>query len=78
MAGSTVAVPIKRLNVNLPEPAYEELQKLSAISGRSMTEVVRTALGLAKVAFEEDRAGNRLAVIDRDGVIRKEIVLPQM
>ena len=76
--GATATVSVKRLNINLPETAYDELQRLSKLSNRSMTDVVRTALGLAKIAFEEERSGNKLAVVDRNGKLKKEIVLPQM
>ena len=65
----------KRLNINLPASVYKELQKLSAQSGRSMTEVIRTGFGLAKVAMEESAKNRRLAVTTPDGKILKEIVI---
>jgi len=68
--------PVKRLSINLPEPAFQDLERLKALSGRSMTDVVRTALSLVKIAFEEERIGNKLAVMNGKGRLLKEIVLP--
>jgi hypothetical protein len=65
----------KRLNINLPTSVYNELQKLSVQSGRSMTEVIRTGFGLAKIAIEEGEKDRRLAVTTPDGKILKEIVI---
>ena len=65
----------RRLNVNLPEDTYRQLKKLADESHRSMTEVVRTALGLVKIALEEERKDNSIAVVDRMGTPIKEIVL---
>jgi hypothetical protein len=71
------ATEVKRLNVNLPAAAFEELQRMASNSGRSMTEVVRLALGLAKIAIEEEKKDHKLVVAQADGQILKEIVLPK-
>lgn len=70
-----MAESLKRLNVNLPRDAYEELKGLADKSHRSMTEVVRTALGLVKIAMEEEEKKNSLAIINRNDEVVKEIVL---
>jgi hypothetical protein len=67
----------KRLNINLSPSAFEELQQLSEKSGTTMTEIVKTALGLAKVAYEERKKDNVLAVVTEDGKILKQIVIPK-
>ena len=66
---------LKRLNINLPESSYNQLQSLAQDSHRSMTDVVRTALGLVKVALEEEKKNRTLAVTAGDRIV-KEIVLP--
>ena len=68
-------VPLKRLNVNLPANTYDQLQTLAQDSHRSMTDVVRTALGLVKIAMEEEKKNRSLAVTAGDRIV-KEIVLP--
>jgi hypothetical protein len=67
--------PTRRLNINLPAEAYEMLQTLAEDSGQSMTQVLRSGLGLAKLAREEGKNDRSLAVIDRDGKVVKEIVI---
>jgi|SRR5215213_1114772 len=67
----------KRLNVNLPEPLFKELTSVSKSSGRSLTEIVRLALGLVVKATEVEQAGHKLAVLDSDGKLLKELVLPK-
>lgn len=71
------ATGVKRLNVNLPAPAFEELQEMASSSGRTMKELVRLALGLAKIALAEERKGNKLVVANEEGDIIKEFLLPK-
>lgn len=68
-------VKTKRLNVNLPEPVFGELEEIADQSGRSLTEVVRLALGLLAHATDAQRAGHKLAVVDSRGRLLKELVL---
>ncbi len=77
ITGTSSGQDVRRLNINLPEPVFQELQQLSASTGRSMTELVRTALGLVNVAYKEktDRS-HVLAVADKDGKILKQLVIP--
>lgn len=66
---------VKRLNINLPEKTFNDLERLADESGRTMTEVVRLAIGLVQVAIDEERHGRKLAVVDPNGKLLKEIVL---
>ena len=66
---------IKRLNINLPEGVFTELETIARVSGRTMTEVVRAALGLIAVAINEEREGHKIIVADKTGKPIKEIVL---
>ena len=67
----------KRLNVNLPESIFGELDQIARESGRTMTDVVRLALGLVAVALTEEKAGHKLAVIKPDGKVLKELLIPK-
>ena len=67
---------IKRLSLNLSSEAYEELAELAKIKRASMTEVMKLALGLARVAIREARVGNKLIVTNAEGKAIKELVMP--
>jgi len=67
---------MRRLNVNLPEGVHDELRDLAERSGRSMTDVVRTGLNLASVAFAEAERSNTLAVVNSKGKLIKQLVVP--
>jgi hypothetical protein len=68
--------PLKRLNINLAPQAFDEVQALSKATGKSMTELVRLGLGLAKIAHEARESQMRLAVVDAGGTPIREIVIP--
>jgi hypothetical protein len=68
---------LKRLNINLPATLLEELQQLAIASGKSMTEVVRTALGLVHVAYTQTGPNRRLTISDENGRAMKEIIVPR-
>jgi len=68
--------PMKRINLNLPAPVFRELQALAKGSGRTMTELIRFALGLLHFAFTETSENRKLAVTDSHGRVVKEVVLP--
>lgn len=67
---------IRRLNVNLPEEVHNQLRDLAERSGRSMTDIVRTGLSLASVAFAEAEHRNTLAVANAEGKLIKHLVVP--
>jgi hypothetical protein len=66
----------KRINFMLSDKAYDELVTLAKQRMRSMTEIIRLGLGLAKLALEAESRGQRLIVTTEDGQPVKEIVLP--
>jgi len=74
----TVTAPtgIRRLNINLAEKAFDDLQALARNTKRSMTELVRLGLGLIKIATEQTAKGHRLVITSADGKVLKEIVIP--
>ncbi len=67
---------LKRLNLNLAPKAFQELQALARKTNRSMTELVRIGLGLARIANEAREQGLRLAVVDDRGNSVRDIVIP--
>jgi hypothetical protein len=67
----------RRLSINLPAAVLNELRNLSETSQRSMTELVRVAFALAKVAYDETGRGNKLVVTDDNGKTLKELVIPR-
>jgi hypothetical protein len=42
-----------------------------------MTELVRDAFALAKIAYEEGQKGNRIAISDPNGRLLRELVMPR-
>jgi hypothetical protein len=71
------ATESRRLSINLPATVFGELRDLSEASHRSMTELVRVAFALAKVAYDETERGNKLVVTDDTGRTLKELVIPR-
>ena len=67
---------VKRVNFVLSGKAHSDLAKLARDTNRSMTDVLRLGLGLAKLALEAERADHRLIVASADGQPLREIVLP--
>lgn len=68
---------MKRLNINLPASLLEELQQLADDQGKSMTEVVRTALGLVHIAYTQTGTDRYLTISDNHGNAIKQIVVPR-
>jgi len=66
----------KRLNFILSGRAHADLVEWSKETNRSMTDIIRLGLGLARLALEAERKGNRLVVTTSEGDPIKEIVLP--
>jgi hypothetical protein len=73
---ATLGMERKRVNFVLSGKAYSDLALMSKRTGRSMTELVRLALGLVKIALEAEQNGHKLIVTTADGTPSKEIVLP--
>jgi hypothetical protein len=66
----------KRLNLILSAGAYADLAKLAKLKRTTMTEIVRLALGLIKVAISEADQNHKLVVTTGDGKVLKELILP--
>jgi len=67
----------RRVSVKMSEEGYQILQGLSTSSQRSMNNIFRNALGLVRIALEEEEKGNSLAVVNKKGKVLKEVVLPE-
>jgi hypothetical protein len=76
MASVAPIVETRRLNINLSEALFDELQALARQTRRSMTELIRLAIGLVKIAIQESGRGNKLVVTSPDGTVLKQLVLP--
>ncbi len=74
---SPITSRTKRLNVNLPESVFGELDQIARDSGRTMTDIVRIALGLVAVVLSEEKRGHKLAIAEPNGKLLKEIILPK-
>lgn len=66
----------KKMNFNVSARAYEELAELARQTQRSMTEIIRLGISLAKIAIEAERSGQKLIVTTSEGKPLKELVLP--
>lgn len=66
----------KRLNLILSAAIYEDVAALAKERRTTMTEIVRLALGLVKVAIREAKLGNKLVVAKTNGEVIKELILP--
>jgi hypothetical protein len=66
----------RRLNLILSSAVYDDVSKLAKEKRTTMTEIVRLALGLIKVAIREANQGNKLVVTKASGEVIKELILP--
>jgi hypothetical protein len=66
---------VKRLNLNLSEEIFNELSRLAKDRRSSMTEIIRLAIALVRVALHEAKLGNKLVVTTADGQAIKELVV---
>lgn len=64
----------KRLNLNLSAQVYADLNNLSIRTGRSLSEIVRLGLGLAKFVYELG-SDEKLGVFDKEGKLLREVRL---
>jgi len=65
----------RRLNINLPAQAAADLEKLASSSGKSMTEVIRNALSLVKLAQDAQAKNHKLIIADANDKPLKEVVM---
>lgn len=68
---------VRRFNLNIPERMFQDLEALSRQSGSSMSEIVKTALGLYAVASDETAKDHQVLIADRDGKPLKQLILPK-
>lgn len=66
-----------RTTIILTDEARSDLTDLAVKQGRSVAELVRTALSLLKLMSRETAQGNRLVVVDPKGDVKREILLPE-
>ncbi len=66
---------LRRLVVNLPMRVYRDLAGIAADGEWTLTAVVKQALRLRGIVEDEGRKGNRLAVVDREGKVVRELEL---
>jgi len=66
----------RKVNFNVSEQAYTELSLLAKETQRSMTEIIRLGIALAKIALLAQRQRQRLVIADEHGTPVKELVLP--
>ena len=76
VAPETPTKTAKRLNFIVSERAHSELAALSQSTHRSMTEIIRLGVGLAKIALEAEEKGQKLVVASSTGEPLREIVIP--
>lgn len=74
---NTASPAIRRLNVNLSEQVYDELQELAGRTGRTVSDLVRLALAVIRVILTEVGPDQNLYVGTRDGKVKKQIVIPR-
>ena len=61
-------VPMSRLNLELPEATRDRLEHLrDATNAASMTEVIRTALAVYDLLFNETQRGSEIVFRPRNG-----------
>jgi len=65
-----------RMNITFNEKAYELLNELQKKTGKSKSELLRTALALLDYAEERKENDERIVVADKYDKIQKEILLP--
>lgn len=66
----------KRMTVSFSENAYEALEKIQNMTGKSKAEILRTALTLLYYAEQKKKENNSGLAIIKDGEVKQEIVIP--
>ena len=61
--------------INLPGRVYRDLDTIARAESRTMTQLVREALGLRGIFHDEMSKGNKLVIINSKGKIVKEFFL---
>jgi hypothetical protein len=71
-----LAKTAKKINLSLSEKSFGELQEIVNESGRTMSDIIRFALSLAKLYFDETKKGNAVFIGDQNGKAMTRIVFP--
>ncbi len=66
----------KRLNVNLPPDRFSRAQALAKGRGTTLKELVRYALSLMERIYAESDHGYRIAFVDSNDKVVKELIVP--
>ena len=69
--------PTRRLSMNLPESLYDDIARLAESQNMSMTQIVRTGLGLAHIAYTQISNGKKLMITNADDQPIREILIPR-
>lgn len=69
---------VRKLGLSLGVPVFEEFSQLAQERKSTLSQVVRLALGLGRVALTELKKGNRLLIVSAEGAALKELVLPRV
>lgn len=66
----------RRMNITFNDEAYNVLEELQKKTGKTKSDLLRTALALLDYAQENKEKGKKLFVADKDDKFQKEILLP--
>jgi hypothetical protein len=66
----------KNFSLVLSESAHTELSLLAAQRNTTVRELIRLALGLARLVIETEKKGNKVIITNAAGAPLKQIVLP--
>lgn len=65
-----------RINLKLSHSARADVDRLAEQTHSSITDLVRLALSLLKIAIDEMRKGNKLIITTSEGQPLRELVIP--
>jgi hypothetical protein len=68
----------RKLGLSLGAPVFEEFSQIARERKSTLSQIVRLALGLGRVALTELKKGNRLLIVSSEGTALKELVLPRI
>lgn len=64
----------RRMNITFNDKAYNILEELQKKTGKTKSDLLRTALALLDYAQENKEAGKKLFLADKNDKIQKEIL----
>lgn len=66
----------RRMNITFNDKAYDILEELQKKTGKTKSDLLRTALALLDYAQENKEKGKKLFIAGEDDKLQKEIILP--